>query len=105
MQITTRRFDVLVPHQNLDGSQVRSVFEHVCGKTMPESMWCDVFLDSGLSCSLLYGFPDHFGRDRLVRPPPVAGAGEQIGLGAHPTPVFAQCRVLLWIQRDFTVFC
>ena len=47
--------------------------------------------------------PDHLGRDRLVRPPPVAGAGEQIGLGAHPTPVLAQGCEQLWIERDFTV--
>src|SRR3954452_21782929 len=66
-------------------------------------MWCDVFLDSGLPRSLLPRFPDHLGRDWLVRSPPVAGAGEQIGLRAHPTPVLAQGCEQLWSQRDFTV--
>ena len=89
MQIASRRFDVLVAHQNLDGSQVRSVFEHVRGKAVPESMWCDVFLDPGFPCSLLHGFPDNLGRNRLVRPPSIVRAWEQISLGAHPTPVLA----------------
>jgi hypothetical protein len=35
MQIASRRFDVLVAHQNLNGSQVRSVFEHVHSEAVP----------------------------------------------------------------------
>jgi len=35
MQIASRRFDVLVAHQHLNGSQVRSLFEHVRGKAVP----------------------------------------------------------------------
>jgi hypothetical protein len=38
MQITGRRFDVLVTHQDLNGSQVRSLFEHVRGKAVPEGI-------------------------------------------------------------------
>jgi len=38
MQIASRRFDVLVAHQNLNGSQVRSVFEHVRGKAVPQGV-------------------------------------------------------------------
>ena len=38
MQIAGRRFDVLVAHQNLDGSQVRSVFEHVRSKAVPQGI-------------------------------------------------------------------
>jgi hypothetical protein len=38
MQIAGRRFDVLVAHQNLNGSQVRSVFEHVRGKAVPQGV-------------------------------------------------------------------
>ena len=80
MQITSRCFDVLVTHQDLNGSQVRSLFKHVRGKAVPERMRCDVFLDSGCPCGVLHGFPDHLGRDRLVGTPAVAGAGEQISL-------------------------
>jgi hypothetical protein len=38
MQVASRRFDILVAHQNLDGSQVCSVFQHVSGKTVPEGI-------------------------------------------------------------------
>jgi hypothetical protein len=89
MQVTSRRLDVLVAHQHLNGSQVRSLFEHVRRKAVPESMWCDVFLDSGFPCGRLHGFPNHLGRDRLVSAPAIAGAREQIGSGTHPTPVLA----------------
>ncbi len=61
------------------------------------------FWITAFSRGFLHGFPDHLGRDRLVRPPPVAGAGEQIGLGAHPTPVLAQAREQLRVQRNFAV--
>ena len=37
MQVTSRRFDVLMAHQHLNGSQVRSLFEHVRGEAMPEA--------------------------------------------------------------------
>ena len=67
MQITSRRFDILVAHQDLNGSQVRSLFKHVSGKAVPQCMRCDVFLDSGFPCGVLHGFPDHLRRDRLVR--------------------------------------
>jgi hypothetical protein len=38
MQIASRRFDVLVAHQYLNGSQVRSLFEHVRGETVPQGI-------------------------------------------------------------------
>jgi hypothetical protein len=38
MQITSRRFDVLVTHQDLNGSQVRSLFEHVRGEAVPKDV-------------------------------------------------------------------
>ena len=38
MQITSRRLDVLVAHQYLNGSQIRSLFEHVRGKAVPQGV-------------------------------------------------------------------
>ena len=78
MQITSRCLNVLVAHQHLNGSQIRSLFEQVGSKTMPEGVRCNVFLDSGFACGGLHGFPDHLGRDRFVGTPAVAGAGKQI---------------------------
>jgi hypothetical protein len=38
MQITSRCLDVLVAHQHLNGSQIRSLFEHVGSKTVPQGI-------------------------------------------------------------------
>jgi hypothetical protein len=38
MQIASRRFDVLVAHQDLNSSQIRSLFEHVRGEAMPQDI-------------------------------------------------------------------
>jgi hypothetical protein len=38
MQIASRRFDVLMAQQHLDGPQVRALFEHVRRKTVPQGV-------------------------------------------------------------------
>ena len=48
VHINLRSADVFVPQHSLDGSQVCPSFQELRGKTVPESVRTDVFLDSCL---------------------------------------------------------
>jgi hypothetical protein len=56
MRVDHRRFDIAMPQQLLDGSNVRAAFEQMCGKRMAERMARGSFCEPGLR----HGLPDGF---------------------------------------------
>ena len=90
VQVDSGGLDIHVPHEQLDGSQIRAGFEQVRRVTMPQRVRCDALADPGAFGRLANRHPDDLRCDGLVDAPVVDRAGEQIRLGTHPTVVLAQ---------------
>jgi hypothetical protein len=93
VQISSCCFQLSVPEQKLDGSQILSVLKKMGGKGVSERMWSNMLGDSGIACRFLTGIPDGLARNGLILP---ISAWKQIVLRPLQAPVltqsFQQCR-------------
>ncbi len=96
-------FELGMAQQHLDRAQIGAGFEQVSRKTVPQGVRRDVFGDAGPLGGLLAGFPRHLRGDGNIGAPVLHGAGKQIGLGFHPTPIDAKCLQQLRAQRHIAV--
>ncbi len=78
MQVDGGFFQVVMPQQQLNGSQIRTVFQQVGGETMPQGVGMDVFLlQASASSGLAAGVINSFWGNRTVRRV-TASPGEQL---------------------------
>ena len=75
VQIAGGGLDILVPHQNLNGAQIRATFEHVGCKAVPQGMRRDTLFDAGPPGCMLHRLPNDLGSDGLVGAPAIGRAG------------------------------
>lgn len=62
MHIYLRSFDAFMPQHLLDGPQIRSALQQVCGKGVPERMGADPLMDAANLTLALDDGEDHFPR-------------------------------------------
>src|SRR5215472_14092359 len=65
VEVNRRLFQIAVTERQLDGAQVRSRFEQVCGKTMSQSVRVNPFFQAGALGGRRTGVPDGGGDDGL----------------------------------------
>src|SRR5262249_13435196 len=84
-------FQIAMPQQNLDGPQIRAVFEQVRGETVPQGVGMDFFADTSALSRLSAGKPDDLGGNRMIGGvPSVPGEEPDGGLTPETAPVLAQ---------------
>ena len=89
MKVDGRLFQIVVTEQQLDGAQVRTRFEQMRGKTMPQRVRMNTLVETRAYGRLVAGVPDHLGSNRIgARMPTITG--EEPGLGLQSAPVLAQ---------------
>ena len=103
MQVDGGGLEVGVPEQRLHGRQVGAAFHQMRGETVAQQMRAHGFGDARSLRRFPAGFPEHFGRDRLVGARAVDRAGKQVRLRLHPAPVLAQGLQQLRAQRHIAV--
>ena len=90
----------MTPQQDLNGAQIRTCFEEMRGKTMPQDVWVYLFLDARLLGSLFAGVARCFRIDRLTTiVPAIAWKQPFAGFSRQAAPVLAQFLQLRRINR------
>ena len=52
----------------LNGPKICATFYQMCGKTVPQGVWTDVFFDARINGSLFHNIEDHDSRKRCPSP-------------------------------------
>ena len=66
MQIDGGVFQIRVTEQNLDGTQIGTAFEQMCGPAMAQRVWRHRLIDTGTFRRSADRVPNGFGGDRVV---------------------------------------
>src|SRR5664279_3400038 len=92
MQIDGSHFEVAMAEQDLNGAQVRSGFEKVCGETMPQGVGMDApVIEACAFSGNLTGRPEDLGGHRTAGcVPAVSGKQPLLRLAPEAAPVSAQ---------------
>src|SRR5882724_355840 len=104
MEIDGSLFQITMPQQNLNGSQIRTVFEQMCGKTMPKCVGMDFLVETGTLRGCSTGNPDDLGRNRMIGGvPAVAGEYPDGWFTPQAAPVFAQGCEQILAEHNITI--
>lgn len=90
VQVNGGCFQIRMPQDHLDRSQVGTAFEQMRCKAMAKSMWRDLLLNAGTDTSLPDRIPNNLFSDRFIGAPAIDSSGEQVRLGSHPAVILAQ---------------
>src|ERR1019366_3983175 len=105
MQIDGSHFEVAMAEQDLNGAQVRSGFEKVCGETMPQGVGMDApVIEACAFSGDLTGRPEDLGGHRTAGcVPAVSGKQPLLRLAPEAAPVSAQLFEQLRTEHDIAV--
>src|SRR5579872_1433688 len=105
MEIDGSLFQITMPQQNLNGPQIRSVFEQMCGKTVPQCVGMDFLVETGTLRRFSAGNPDDLGRNRMIGGvPAIAGKYPGRWFTAQAAPVFSQGCEQILAEHDIAIF-
>src|SRR5688572_893036 len=91
VKIDRSLFQVAMPEQDLDGSQVRAGFEQMSGEAVPQNMRMNLIAEARTCGGLPAGVPHYFATDgSLAGVPAVTGKQPCFWPSPQTTPVLAQ---------------
>src|SRR5882672_11508832 len=105
MQIDGGLFEITMPQQHLDGTQIRARFQQMRSKAMAQRVRMYIIRKAGPPCSSFASLVDHLGSDG-----PIAGmitlAGKQphARFSSQPLPVLPEFVEQLCTEQHIAVF-
>ena len=105
MQVDGGLFQIAMAQQDLNGAEIRTRFEEMCGEAVAQCVRVQVFLDARSLSGFLARIPNCFCIDGPITAM-VAVARKQpyAWLSSQPTPVLAKLLKQLWTEQHIAVF-